>query len=135
MKVKRICWVGTRTDAFDETTAFFRDVLGLPLVLSVPGFSMLQFPGADRDYVEVFAADSSLFPFYTTGPVAAFLVDDVEEARSELEAAGVELIGSVEWAQTMEGYGWINFRGPDGNVYALVQGADGEPAKAQTPTT
>ena len=58
MKVKRICWVGTRTDAFDETTAFFRDVLGLPLVLSVPGFSMLQLPGADRDYVEVFAADS-----------------------------------------------------------------------------
>ena len=62
-------------------------------------------------------------------------MDDVEEARSELEAAGVELIGSVEWAETMKGYGWINFRGPDGNVYALVQGADGDPAEPQTPTT
>ena len=28
MKVKRLCWLGTRTEAFDETTAFFRDVLG-----------------------------------------------------------------------------------------------------------
>ncbi len=31
MKVRRLCWLGVRTEAFDETTAFFRDVLGLSM--------------------------------------------------------------------------------------------------------
>ena len=33
MQVKRLAWLGTRTEKFDETTAFFRDVLGIPVLL------------------------------------------------------------------------------------------------------
>ena len=121
MQVKRVAWLGTRTERFDETSAFFRDVLGLPVFYEEPGFAMLQLPGADRDFVEIFAPDNPNGAFYSTGPVAGLLVDDIEESRAELEAAGVELLGSIHWLASLEGYGWFHVRGPDGNVYAIVQ--------------
>jgi catechol 2,3-dioxygenase-like lactoylglutathione lyase family enzyme len=121
VQVKRLAWLGTRTEKFDETTAFFRDVLGIPMVFEEPGFAMLQLPGADRDFVEVFASDYPSAASYSTGPVVGLLVDDIEVARAELDAAGVELIGSTEWLQNMDGYGWFHVRGPDGNVYAIMQ--------------
>lgn len=123
MKVKRLAWLGTRTEKFDETIAFFRDVLGIPVFHEEPGFAMLQLPGADRDFVEVFAPDNPDGAAYSTGPVVGLLVDDIEQSRAELEAAGVELLGSIHWLQSMEGYGWFHFRGPDGNVYAVLQGS------------
>ncbi len=123
MQVKRVAWLGTRTERFDETTAFFRNVLGLSLHHEEPGFVMLQLPAADRDYVEVFRADDPDVAFYTTGPVVGLLVDDIVEARAELEAAGVELLDSIHWPESMEGYGWFHFRGPDGNVYGMLQGS------------
>jgi len=61
--------------------------------------------------------------------VAGFLVDDVVEARKELEAEGVEMLGEVEWLRDIPGfeavvdYGWFTFRGPDGNVYNCTQGS------------
>jgi catechol 2,3-dioxygenase-like lactoylglutathione lyase family enzyme len=124
MKVSRLCWLGTRTEAFDETTAFFRDVLGLSLGYEEPGFAMFALPAADRDYVEVFsAARSDLAASYTTGPVVGLLVDDVVGAREELAAAGVELLDETQSPETMDGYRWFHFRGPDGNVYAIVEGS------------
>jgi catechol 2,3-dioxygenase-like lactoylglutathione lyase family enzyme len=121
MKVKRLAWLGTRTEKFDETTAFFRDVLGIPVLYEEPGFAMLQLPGSDRDFVEVFAPDHPNAALYSTGPVVGLLVDDIEQARVELDAAGVELIGPSEWIESMDGYGWFHVRGPDGNVYAILQ--------------
>ena len=121
MQVKRLAWLGTRTENFDATTAFFRDVLGIPVLHERPGFAMFQLPGSDRDFVEVFAPDNPNAALYSTGPVVGLLVDDIEQARVELDAAGVELIGSTEWLQSMDGYGWFHVRGPDGNVYAIMQ--------------
>jgi catechol 2,3-dioxygenase-like lactoylglutathione lyase family enzyme len=119
--VRRLAWLGTRTEKFDETAAFFRDVLGLSLHYEERGFAMFRLPAADRDFVEVFAADRPEVAFLGTGPVVGLLVDDIVEARAELEAAGVELIGSTEWLESMDGYGWFYFRAPDGNVYAVLQ--------------
>ena len=119
----RLAWLGTRTERYDETTAFFRDVLGLTLRYEEPGFAMFQLPFAERDFVEVFGPDVPDSSFYTTGPVVGLLVDDIEEAHAELATAGVELIGEIHRPESMEGYGWFHFRGPDGNVYAMVQGA------------
>lgn len=65
------------------------------------------------------------------GIVVAFAVDDIVDAREELAAAKVELIGELVWADelldnpNMKGYGWFFFRGPDGNVYVMQQ--DGRP--------
>ena len=122
MQVKRLGWLGTRTGRFDETTRFFRDVLGLEIFYEEPGFGMYRLPGADHDYVEVFGDGDPDVAFYTTGPVVGLVVDDIVSARDELSAAGVELIGDVTWSSQVEGYGWFHFRGPDGNVYGMLQG-------------
>ena len=129
MRVRRIGWLGIRTERFEETARFFRDVMGLASVDEEPNFAMLQLPSGERDYLEVFGADAedSAFEakYYLTGPVPGFLVPDIEEARDELAAAGVELLGEISWARATPGYGWFHFRGPDGNVYGVLQEGDG----------
>ena len=122
MKVTRLGWLGTRTGRFDETTSFFRDVLGLAVEREEDGFGMYRLPGGDRDYVEIFAEDDPDVDFYSTGPVVGLVVDDLVEARGALAEAGIELIGAITWSPRQEGYGWFHFRGPDGNVYGMLQG-------------
>src|ERR687886_548543 len=65
MRVHKLAWLGTRTDNPEATVAFFRSLLGL---------------SSDHNR------------HFTTGPVAGFLVDDVEAASAELAAAGVEVV-------------------------------------------
>lgn len=127
MDVRRVGFVGTRTDHFSETTRFFRDVLGLAIHREEPDFVMLALPGADHDYVEVIGPDAEGLEFqavtYTTGPVVAFVVDDLGAARAELQAADVELLDDITWSRSIADYGWCHFRAPDGNVYGLMQGS------------
>lgn len=127
MDVRRIGFLGTRTDRYEETTRFFREVLGLTTFYERSGFAMLSLPGAEHDFVEVIGADAEEMEFqaatYTTGPVVSFVVDDVAKARAELEAAGVELLDDITWSGSIDGLAWFHFRGPDGNVYSLMQGS------------
>ena len=126
MNVIRLGWLGTRTARYAETTRFFRDVLGLAADYEEPDFAMFKLPAADRDYVEVIGpnADDSDFEAatYTTGPVVGFVVTDLAAARAELAGHGVELLGDIIWSGRTPGYGWFHFRGPDGNVYGMLQG-------------
>jgi hypothetical protein len=80
MRIIKLAWVGTRTDNAEPTVAFFRDVLGLRLELDQPGFWMLKLP--DGSKVEVFGPDSQINRHFTTGPVAGFLVDDIQAATA-----------------------------------------------------
>ena len=138
VRVKRICFLGTRTGNFDATVTLFRDVLGLDGVHSEAGWSVFQLPSGRSDFVEVFGrehANAKLFPAEVSeGTVVAFAVDDIVGAREELAAAEIEVIGDLVWAdelfddRTMEGFGWFFFRGPDGNVYVMQQ--DGRPDSA-----
>jgi catechol 2,3-dioxygenase-like lactoylglutathione lyase family enzyme len=123
--IKGLGWAGTRTDRFAETTAFFRDVLGLPVahasahqvVFSLPGDALL----------EVFGPGDPDHDHFSTGPVVGFFVDDIEAARDQLERAGVELLGPL--GGTRETGRWAHFRAPDGNVYELTA----RPAPGQAP--
>jgi len=112
-----MAWVGTRTDNAELTVAFFRDVLGLPLELDRPGFWMLKLP--DGSKVEVFGSDSDVNRHFTTGPVAGFLVDDIDAATAELRSAGVEIL--FESRVDDSGNAWVHFRAPDGNLYEFTQ--------------
>jgi len=52
----------------------------------------------------------------TDPPVMAFEVEDVAEARAELLANGVELLGDIgSW----NGFAWLYFGGPGGHVSAI----------------
>ena len=109
--------MGTRTDYAEPTVAFFRDVLGLRLELEQPGFWMLKLP--DGSKVEVFGPDSPINRHFTTGPVAGFLVDDIQTATAELRSAGVEIL--FESSVDDSGNAWVHFRAPDGNLYEFTQ--------------
>jgi predicted enzyme related to lactoylglutathione lyase len=50
--------------------------------------------------------------------VVGFAVDDIDAARAELDAAGIEVLGPV---QRGGGLAWLHFRGADGNVWELTQ--------------
>jgi catechol 2,3-dioxygenase-like lactoylglutathione lyase family enzyme len=130
LKVRRISFLGVRTENFDQMTVFVRDVLGLTPSHVDSGWAVFPLDSGERDYFEIYGPanqDERLFPAATDGPIAAFAIDDLLEARGELEAAGTEIIGDVVWASeafadpSLEGFGWLFFRAPDGNVYVLQQ--------------
>ena len=115
--VKGLVWVGTRTEHYEEMVEFYRDALGLPLEHEEGEFASFRLP--DGSKAEVFGASDTEHTHFNRGPVAGFLVDDVESARGVLEAKGIEFIGPVhEWAPT--GEAWSHFRAPDGNVYEIT---------------
>lgn len=117
MDIKGINWLGVRTERFDEMVRFYADTLGLPKAWEDEGFAAFKLPNGDT--IEVFSAATPDKQHFDTGPVAGFQVDDIEQARHELEAAGIEFIGPIEGGRSR----WSHFRGPDGNVYELSQPA------------
>jgi catechol 2,3-dioxygenase-like lactoylglutathione lyase family enzyme len=117
VKVRGLVWAGVRTARYEETVRFFREVLGVPLVEVPPGFAWSKM--ADSSQFEVFPERDPDHQHFTTGPVPEFLVDDVAEARAELAAAGVELLGPMGGTAKE---GWLHFRAPDGNVYGVTSG-------------
>lgn len=72
---------------WQPTVAFFGSVLGLPVEHEEPDFVVLRLP--DGAKVEVFGPGSLDNRLFTTGPVAGYLVDDVDAATARLVAAGV----------------------------------------------
>ena len=130
MRIKRVSFLGVRTDEFVAMTAFVRDVLGLQPGHRDDGWAVFQLESGDRDLVEVYRPggyDERLLPALATGPTVAFAVDDLLAARDELVTAGIEIVADAVWADEAfgdpeyEGFGWLFFRAPDGNVYALQQ--------------
>jgi catechol 2,3-dioxygenase-like lactoylglutathione lyase family enzyme len=130
VRIRRVSFVGVQTERFDAMAAFVRDVLGLAPGHRDDGWAVFQFESGDRDLLEVYRPggyDPRLLPTAATGPTVAFAVDDLVAARSELVAAGIEIVADVVWAAEafndprLDGFGWLFFRAPDGHVYALQQ--------------
>jgi catechol 2,3-dioxygenase-like lactoylglutathione lyase family enzyme len=115
MKVKGIIWLGTRTPKLDAMLHLFQNVMGIKLTRHEPGFVVMDLPNGDK--VELFGEESSYNKEFTH-PVAGFLVDDIDSARAELEAAGIEFPGPIERMEN--GYAWSHFRAPDGFLYDLT---------------
>src|SRR5215471_19148802 len=130
MRVRRIGFLGVRTDRVADTTAFFREVVGLRAVATAESRTVTQLPTGTLDLVEVFAddfRDERLIPEEADGVFVAFIVENLEEARAEVEAAGYEIVGETVWAEeafsnpNYAGTGWFFVRGPDRNVYVFQQ--------------
>ena len=119
MNVLGISWVGLRTDQFATSRRFFEQVLGLRVMSAELDFAV--FRSRSGDTFEVFGPLAELSEpeqFKKNNVVVGFLVDDIDSARSELVAAGVELLGNL--VRVPSGYAWQHFRGPDGNTWELV---------------
>jgi catechol 2,3-dioxygenase-like lactoylglutathione lyase family enzyme len=118
MEVRNVRWVGIATDRYDEMVSFLRDVLGLRTNFEEP--TTIEFETSEGDEIQLMAPGDPYYDFFSghaTGPVPLFEVDDVGVARSELEAAGIEIVGPPGRDSNWE---WIHVRAPDGNLYELA---------------
>lgn len=116
MRVKRLGWLGTRTEAASQTVNFFKEVLGLDMKKAGEDFWVGQIP--EGCLVEVFGPVSPHNRHFTTGPVVGFVVDDVDAGAAELRRAGAEVFGPY---RADDGGAWVHFRAPDARVYELTQ--------------
>ena len=113
MHVKRLGWLGVRTERFDEMVGIAPRRDGrLP-----------EARGARAGDVHVGEWRPGGRVPYERGPIRdvhdgarrGIVVDDVELGARELAEAGVEVFD----VQRGDGFMWAHFRGPDGNIYEL----------------
>jgi catechol 2,3-dioxygenase-like lactoylglutathione lyase family enzyme len=115
MKVEALVWLGVRTDKFEETVRLYRTVMGLRPYHEDAASARFRLENGTE--IHVYGPKDEFHEFFGSAPVTGFLVDDVEQARTEMEAAGVEFIGEI---QRDESSCWNHFTGPDGNIYEII---------------
>jgi catechol 2,3-dioxygenase-like lactoylglutathione lyase family enzyme len=118
VNVRNVRWVGIPTDRYGEMAGFFRDVLGLRVGFDEP--TTVEFETSEGDQIQLMGPGDRYYDFFrkhAAGPVPLFEVDDVAEARRELEAADVEIVGPSERDSNWE---WIHVRAPDGTLFELA---------------
>jgi predicted enzyme related to lactoylglutathione lyase len=119
MRVRELTWVGTRTSNYDAMRTFLSEVIGLPIHHEQPDFANFELPNGDT--IELLGPGDLESNHFTTGPVAGLFVDDIDEARAELEASGtVQFLGDTVKAD--DGWWWAHFTAPDGHIYGLSSG-------------
>ena len=106
--------MGLRTTQFEEMVKFFRDVMSLELIREEPELAGFQL-NTDTQ-LELYRLEEEFHAFFTTGPVVAFQVDDVDSARTTMEATGIEFIGPIQRAGKTS---WNHFRAPDGTAFEI----------------
>lgn len=101
----------------DRAVAFYRDVVGLPLLFEFPGQSMAFFDcGGVRLYVGV-PSD----PKYAANSFVYYTVDDIDAAWTRMKERGAEFLSeprAVHRTETSELW-MAGFKDPDGN-YAQI---------------
>ena len=115
MAVRSLVQMGVRTGRFAATVAFYRDSLGLEVERDAPDDA--RFRLADGTEVDVYGPGDEDHAIFGPGPVVGLLVDDFEETRARIVAAGIEFIGPPQREGTTV---WNHFRGPDGNVDEIM---------------
>jgi predicted enzyme related to lactoylglutathione lyase len=117
MKVRGLVWLGIPVEDYASAVRFFAGTLGLELAFEEA--STIELSAENGDKVQLFGQGHRYFDFcrrHSTAIVPLFEVDDLDEARAELASGGAELLGEPE---SDDVWTWLNFRGPDGNVYSL----------------
>jgi len=114
--------VAQRCEDRARATAFYRDVVGLPLLgeLDPPGLSFFDLGGGTRLLLEADATPALLY----------LGVDDIEAERARLTAAGVRFVDDVHRIHTHDGglgqpagtEEWMTFfADSEGNMVALCE--------------
>ena len=105
-------------DDFERGIAFYRDVLGIPLLFTAPPMMAFFRSGAVRLLV------GALPPGHKAqrGSAIYFQVPDIHDVHSTLEAQGVEFRAAPHVVnRTAESELWLaEFADPDGNPLALM---------------
>ncbi len=117
MRILGVSWIGVKTDHYEELVSFFHTVAGLQAIVQKPDFTVFRLP--DGDQLEIFGprGPDPADQFAHNQVVAGLLVDDIDEATTELRHAGVEIIGDKGVGGN--GYAWQHFRALDGKTFEL----------------
>jgi len=112
-------WIGVVVEDLERQRRFWGDLLGLPEAGSGRGFVHFDL-GGGRSFELIERSEDAEYdrPRFQVG----FAVDDIEGARDELIARGVEPI-----AEIVEGddSSWAYFRDAEGNVFEITQRPSG----------
>ena len=111
MRVEQVDFIAIPTRDLSRAVAWYRDVLGLPESEVTEG--ELETPNVTLSFWEPERED---LPFVPNEAGFGVRVADVEEARAELEAKGVEFIAET-WDSGVCHF--AAFRDPDGNTVIL----------------
>lgn len=131
MRITGINWILAPTRRFQQSVAFFRDVMsmsvaeeGVPVTdAQFSRYAQINMPnGVVLEIVEPSDAVAQLYH----APIVSITSDDLAQARRELEERQIAFLTPT--FDTKQGYGWAYFRAPDGNVYQL-QGPYPPPSK------
>ena len=103
---------------FGRSVAFYRDVLGLPLLFEVPGQSMAFF---DCQGVRLYLGAAEA-PEFASHPLIYFRADSAREAGGELARRGVEFTSEPHVVHRQGDIElWIGFfKDPDGTTLAIM---------------
>ena len=113
MKIERVDFVGVLTQDVARAKRFYAETLGLPI--ESEGEHDMEFT-LGQVTLDVFDPSSIGQPFAPSLAGFAIRVDDVDEARAELEARGVVFDGeTIETSVCKQAW----FKDPDGNVLML----------------
>jgi catechol 2,3-dioxygenase-like lactoylglutathione lyase family enzyme len=115
MAIRKVGFVGVRTKVLADMVGLFRDVLGVPIIRH--SGDLVGFKLADGTALELYGPDDDFHAFFETGPVVAFEVDNFDEARAAMIAAGVDFIGDIQRGDSV---GWQHFRAPDGTILEII---------------
>ena len=144
--MKGLHHVGITVKDLDASIRFYHDLLGLEFSNEPsPWFDApdlgpaVGVPGAALRQVSLRLGETTLElleykspPSETTGPLSsnsfgashvAFLVDDIHQAKAELEAKGIEFYSDVNVVDdgVLAGWRWVYFQDPDGYPLELVE--------------
>lgn len=119
MTVHRLGFLGLRLadpTRFAATVALYRDLLELPIIAEEPD-RFVWFRLADGTQLHVYGPLDEDHLAFGESPCVGFVVDDADDSRARLEAAGIAFL----WETQRDGdVAWAHFRGPDGAVYELI---------------
>ena len=115
MRVLGYTWAGVRSSDLKSATHFFADTLGLTLIHEGRALSQFELPSGQL--FELFSSENRYYRLHSC-PVLAFQVENVREARKELESRGVEFVTEIDGDDSEA---WTYFRGPDGYLYEIWQ--------------
>lgn len=124
MNVQAIIETAIYVDDLDHAEAFYRDVLGLPVIVKEPGRQVF-FRVGTSSVLLAFLAEATLkgdqLPSHGAQGPGHFALgidaDDLDAWRQQLMQKGVSIEKEVEWPR---GGKSIYFRDPAGNLVELV---------------
>ena len=119
MKYKGICWAGLHVVDMEKAIAFYRDVVGLPLLRQ--GKSWAHFDASNETLFELFSGGKASSAPKTPEQQSlciGFRVDDLNSSMEKLKAKGINFIDEIgRWRS----HRWIYFSDPEGNLLEITE--------------